>query len=56
MPKKPIPHDKWAKRVEQYVSIVAENKSYTRDYVSVCDLSRRGMSVRDAYKDAKASY
>ena len=56
MPKKPTRPENWAKRVEKYVSYVDETNSFRRDYIDLGNLKRRGISVRDAYNDAKASY
>ena len=56
MPRKPDLPETWAKRVEEYVSHVSETNSYLRDYIDLGSLKRRGISVRDAYSDARSSY
>ena len=56
MPKKETRSENWAKHVERYVSYVAETNSYRREYIDLGNLKRRGISVRDAYNDARASY
>lgn len=56
MAKKPMPPEKWAKRVEDCVFRTYEASFYNRDYIDLGGLKRRGMRVSDVISDARSSY